>query len=181
MEGLIVTILFFLVKVNVLKTDRFKLDIDPIAPVYWVDNQNIFVNEQSKSYIYDVVKREVVEEYEREENQILGYEKETLFNCFWENRSIDSPDEYSTHLIVDKGSDVMLLDVELKPTVEVVECSKSPLLKTVFPIEEKYFVFDEELYGVENYQMDVLSSRFNRLLNRDGVGNYWVTEFRINL
>jgi hypothetical protein len=180
MEELIVSILFFLVEINILKTERIKLDINPIAPVYWVDSESIFVNEQKRSYRYDVVNREVLDEYEREENQLWGYCKEGVFLCGWENRDISSPDEYSTHLRVDDSNGESILDVELKPTVEVVECSDIPLLKTIFPIEERYFSFKDELYEVESYEMDMLSPNLRRLLSRDSLGNYWITEFRIN-
>jgi hypothetical protein len=180
MDGLIVSILFFLVRVNVLKTERFKLDIDPIAPVYWIDSKSVFVNEQSRSFIYDVVNREVVEEFVREENQLWGVCKEGVFVCGWSNREIDSTDEFSTHLRVDRKGGENVLDVELKPTVEVVECSDVPLLRTIFPIEERYFSFTDELYEVESYEIDVLSPNFKRLLSRDSLGNYWVTDFFIN-
>lgn len=181
MESLIVKVLFLLVSFNVLQTERYKLDIEPISPVYWVDSERIFVNEDGRAYIYDVVRREVVEEYERRENQILGYEKGNLISCFWENRDISSPDEYSTHLWIERSNGEAFLDIELKPTVEVVECSSTPLLRTVFPIEEKYFVFKDELFEVESYEIDLLSPKFRRLLGRDRLGNYWVTQFSINL
>jgi hypothetical protein len=181
MERLIITFLFFLVRLNILKTERYKLDINPIAPVYWVDGESIFVNEKEKSFLNDVVKRKKVEEYEREVNQLWGVCKEGVFLCGWSNREINSPDEFSTRLKVDEEEGGNVLDVELKPTVEVVECKKSPLLKTIFPIEERYFSFEDELYEVGSYEMDLLSPNFKRLLSRDSVGSYWVTEFRIKL
>lgn len=180
MEKLIVSFLFFLVRLNILKTERFRLDINPIAPVYWVDGESIFVNEKKKSYLYDVVKRERVEEYERGENQLWGVCKQGVFLCGWSNREIESPDEYSTHLSVDREDGEKVIDVELKPTVEVVECSKSPSLKTIFPIEERYFSFEDELYEVGSYEMDLLSPNLKRVLSRDSMGSYWVTEFSIN-
>lgn len=179
MERFVVSILFFLVRVNVLETERFKLDINPIAPVYWVDKRNIFVNEESKSFLYDVVSREIVEEYPREGNQLWGVCSEGVFLCGWFNRDIESPDEFSSRLRVESNGEEVL-DVELKPTVEVVECGREPLLKTVFPIEEKFFSFTDELYEVGRYEVDMLSPNFKRLLSRDSLGNYWVTKFLIN-
>lgn len=73
MESLIVTILFFLVKINILDLERYRLDIQPIAPVYWIDSDTVFVNEEKIAVIYDVTNREIVEEYDREGNEILGY------------------------------------------------------------------------------------------------------------
>lgn len=180
MEKVIISFLFFLVKAGVLKKEMVRLDIDPIAPVYWVDSESIFVNEQSKSYRYDVVNREVLDEYEREGNQLWGYCKEGVFVCGWSNREIDSPDEFSTHLKVDHRDGENILDVELRPTVEVVECRNDPFLKTVFPIEERYFSFSDELYEVGGYEIDMLSPNLKRLLSRDGLGSYWVTQFLIN-
>ena len=180
MESLIVSILFFLVKVNILEIDRFKLDINPISPVYWVDSESIFINEKEISYLYNVVNREVIEEYVRGENQLWGYDRGDLFTCFWENRDIDSPDEYSTHLRVERSDREVVFDIELRPTVVVVECGAGSLLRTVFPIEERYFSFEDELYEVESYDLDMLSPKFKRLLSRDSLGNYWVTEFLRN-
>jgi hypothetical protein len=179
MEKFLVSILFFLVKVNILQTERFKLDINPVAPVYWVDSERIFVNEQEKAFLFDVITREIIDEYPREENQLWGVCKEGVFLCGWSNREIESPDEFSTRLRVDHRDGENILDVELKPTVEVVECSDIPLLKTIFPIEEKYFSFTDELYELESYEVDMLSPNFKRLLSRDSLGSYWVTEFKL--
>jgi len=179
MESLIVTVLFFLVKINLLDVERYRLDIQPIAPVYWVDSERVFVNEKEKSFVYDVVNREIVEEYDREGNEILGYEG-GLYRCYWENRERKTVDEYSTHLRVERDNGEVVYDIELKPTVEVVECSKRPILRTVFPIKEKYYVFDRELYEVEEYRRDILSSDYIKMLSVDDLGNYWVTKFLIN-
>jgi hypothetical protein len=179
MERVIVSILFFLVRVNILQTERFKLDINPIAPVYWIDSGRIFVNEEKRAFIYDIVKREILEEYERKENQLWGMCSEGVFVCGWSNKEISSPEEFSSRLIVDHRDGENILDVELKPTVEVVECGGEPLLKTIFPIEEKYFSFTDELYEVDSYDEDLLSPNFKRLLSRDSLGNYWVTEFKL--
>ena len=178
MDKLIVTVLFLLVKINILKTEKFKLDINPIAPVYWVDTESVFVNEDDRSYRYDVVNREILDTYEREGNELWGYCKEGVFLCGWENRDISSPDEFSTHLRVEGSDGDELFDVELKPTVEVIECRNDPLLKTIFPIEEKFFSFKDELYEVGSYEIDMLSPKFKRLLSKDSLGNYWVTEFK---
>jgi hypothetical protein len=83
-------------------------------------------------------------------------------------------------LVVDSIDGENLLDIELKPTVEVVECRETPILKTVFPIKEKYYLFKDRLYEVKSYDEDLLSPTFKRLLLRDSLGNYWVTEFLIN-
>ncbi len=179
MESLIVTFLFFLVKMDILDVERYRLDIQPIAPVYWIDDDSVFVNEQSKSYLYDVVNREIVEGYGRDVNEILGYD-DGLYRCFWENRERNNVDEYSSHLRVEKDKGEVIYDIELKPTLEVVECSKRPVLRTVFPIKEKYFVFDRELYEVEEYHRDILSSDYKKMLRVDDLGNYWVTKLFIN-
>lgn len=179
MESLIVSILFFLVKINLLDVEKYRLDIQPIAPVYWVDSERVFVNEVDRSFVYDVVNREIVEEYDRELNEILGYD-DGLYRCFWENRERKTVDEYSTHLTVEKENGEVVYDIELKPTIEVVECSKRPILRTIFPIEEKYFVYDRELYEVEEYNRDMLSNDYMKMLSIDDLGNYWVTEFLIN-
>ncbi len=179
MESLIVTILFFLVKINLLDVEKYRLDIEPIAPVYWIDSERVFVNEKGKSFIYDVINRDIAEEYDREINEILGYDN-GLYRCFWENRERQTVDEYSTHLTVEKESEDIIYDIELKPTVEVVECSKRPILRTVFPIEERYYVFDKELFEVQEYNGDILSTDYKKMLSIDDLGNYWVTEFLIN-
>lgn len=179
MESLILTVLFFLVKINLLDVEKYRLDIQPIAPVYWIDSERVFVNEQESSFIYNVVNREVIKEYDREINEILGYE-DGVYRCYWENRERKSVDEYSTHLRVEKENGEIVYDIELKPTVEVVECSNRPILRTVFPIQEKYYVFDDELYEVEEYNSDMLSNDYMKMLSVDDLGSYWVTQFFIN-
>jgi hypothetical protein len=179
MESLILTVLFFLVKINLLDVEKYRLDIQPIAPVYWIDSERVFVNEQESSFIYDVVNREVIKEYDREINEILGYE-DGVYRYYWENRERKNVDEYSTHLTVAKENGEVVYDIELKPTVEVVECSNRPILRTVFPIQEKYYVFDDELYEVEEYNSDMLSNDYMKMLSVDDLGSYWVTQFFIN-
>jgi hypothetical protein len=72
MQELVVSILFLLARLNILKIDRFKLDFEPMAPIYWVNREQIFINEHNRALLYDVVEREIVEEYEKSENQLFG-------------------------------------------------------------------------------------------------------------
>ncbi|MCD4811902.1 hypothetical protein K8R14_04915 [bacterium] len=181
LEQLILSLLFFLVKVDVLKTERYRLDIRPVAPVYWVSNEDILVNEGERGYLYSVVEREVVEEFEKEGNQILGYCDMDVLICEWENREMESPEEYSTHLIQEGSDGERVVDIELKPTVEVVECKEKIILRTVAPVEEKLFEFSDDLYEVEDYQEDMFSPNFRKLLSKDDLGSYWITEFGFNL
>jgi hypothetical protein len=178
LEHFILQVIFLLVKVSVLKTDRFKLDFNPIAPVYWVSNTEVFINEENRSVLFDVVKREVMEVFERSDNQVHGYINGELMVCEWENIEIDSPEEFSTHLL-QKRKDEVVLDIELKPTTSVIECNDEIILKTVPPIEEKMYEFDDELVELEEYYEDMLSFDYKRLLSRDDLGNYWITEFKL--
>jgi hypothetical protein len=178
MEKLVVTFLFFLVRLNILKTERFKLDVNPIAPIYWVDSKSIFVNEKEKSYLYDVNKREIVKEYRREENQLCGYENDSFLICNWKNRNIKSRDEYSTYLEIGINGDE-IINIELKPTVEVVECKTNPILKTVFPIEERYYIFKEDLYEIEKYRHDIVSPNLLKIIELNSQNEYWITKLTI--
>ena len=180
MEELIVTVLFFLVKINILKTEEFRLDINPVTPVYWVNNRDIFVNEKEKTYIYDVKNRDIVKQFEKKEIEVWGYENDKFLVCVCKNRNIQSKEEYSTHLKVNSRNGDNILDVELPPTVEIIECRSNPILKTVFPIEEKFFVFKDDLYEVKSFNQDRLSKWFNSMFVVDDLGNYWLTEFEIN-
>jgi hypothetical protein len=178
MKELIVSILFLLAKFNILKTDRFKLDFEPMAPIYWVNGEQIFINERNRALLYDVVEREIVEEYEKSENQLFGMYRDNLFICGWSNKEINSPDEFSTHLII-KENEEEIVDVELKPTVEVVECSKNPILRTIFPIEEKLFSFKDGLYEIDEHKTRKLSPNLKRVIDRDSLGNYWIISFNL--
>jgi hypothetical protein len=181
MESLIVTILFFLVRVNVLKIERFKLDINPISPIYWVDSGSVLVNESEESFIFNIESREKMKRISRKGNILLGSDGENGYLCRWKNREIGSVDEFSTHLVIDSIDGKNLLDIELKPTLEVVECRGAPILKTVFPIKEKYYLFKDRLYEVKSYDEDLLSPTFKRLLLRDSLGNYWVWVFSLKI
>jgi hypothetical protein len=178
MQELIVSILFLLARLNILKTDRFKLDFEPMAPIYWVNKEQIFINERNRALLYDVVERKIVEEYEKSENQLFGIYKNDLFICGWSNREINSPDEFSTHLTI-KENEEEIADIELKPTVEVIECSKNPILKTTPPIEEKLFSFKDGLYEIDEYKTEKLSPNFKRVIDRDSLGNYWIISFSL--
>lgn len=170
--------LTFLIEINILKIERYKLDIDPIAFVYWIEDEEIFVNEIDRVYIYNIEEREIIDEYEKTENHLWGYDKELLL-CTWENVDIDSPDEFSTHLTIANKDNVEILNTQLHPTVEVVRCTNPPILKTVFPIEEKYYYFDDDLYELQTYEVNTLSPDFRKMLNMDDLGNYWITKFSI--
>jgi hypothetical protein len=176
MKELIVSILFLLSKFNILKTDKFKLDFEPTAPIYWVNREQIFINERNRAFLYDVVKREIIEEYEKSENQLFGIYKGDLFICGWSNREIDSPDEFSTHLTI-KEREEEIVDVELKPTIEVIKCGKNPILKTIFPIRERLFSFKDGLYEIDDYKRERLSPNLKRVVDRDSLGNYWIITF----
>lgn len=177
-ENILLQVLFFLVRLNILKSERYKLDINPISDVYWISNTEVFVNEEDRSFRYDVVDRQVVEEFERKENEVLGYIRGTgVVSCEWYNREIESPEEFSTHLLQKRGNEVVL-DIELRPTTSVIECRDEIILKTLPPIEEKYFEFSDELFELDDYIGDMLSPNYKRLLSRDSLGKYWITEFR---
>jgi hypothetical protein len=179
MEELIIYILFLLVRVKVLKTDELLLNIDPVAPIYWVDKDEIFVNEKSRSYIYDVSDREIKKTYEKSENELWGIDKGATYLCIWENREINSADEFSTHLIVKNEDGNKIINTELKPTVEVWECGKSPVLKTVYPLEEKYFIFTNQLYELESPYESQSIYKGNKVIIQDKMNRYWLIEFKL--
>jgi len=181
MEQLIAILFFFLVKLNILEVERFKLDINPVVPIYWIDDESVMVNENERAFKYDVIEREIVEEWDKENNQIWGYSKDSLFLCSWYNKEIDSPEEYSTRLLKENNQGEELLDIELRPTVEVIECKEDIILQTVAPIEEKVFSFTDDLYEIEEYGLDILSPNFKRLITRDDLSSYWITKLMFTL
>ena len=179
MERLIITFLFLLVKLNIVKMEKFRLDINPITPIYWVDSQNILVNEKDNVYLFDIENRNITEKHNKKENEVWGYENGKFIICEYKNRDIKSKEEYSTHLTIHLIDGENILDVELRPTVEVVECRKTPILKTVFPIEEKFFSFNKKLYEVSSYEVDLLSPNFLSIIQISIGNKYWITKFSI--
>jgi hypothetical protein len=180
MTKFLYTLLLLLVEFNIIEVQKFKLDIDPVAPIYWVDENSIFVNGEEKAFVFDVSKREIVSEYNKKENEIVGIEDSSIFICKWENRKINSPDEYSTHLEKKDAKGDVILDIELKPTLEVLECRENILLRTVYPIEEKLFVFREQLYQVKKYRENMWAPKFRYLIRRDSLGKYEILQFRLS-
>jgi hypothetical protein len=179
MSNIILTLLLFLVKINILHTESFRLDTKPIAPIYWIDKTKIFVNEDNRSYIFDTKNREIIKEYNREENQLFGMKKGKLYLCEWENREISSIDQYSTHLKIKEFAGRDILDIELKPTLEVVKFGTNPILKTVFPIEEKFFIFNKDLYELDKYNINTLSPNLKSFIRIDNFDQHWIEEFKI--
>ena len=176
-ESAFLSLLLFLVRLDILEDQRFKLDVSPITPIYWVSDTEVFVNEKDRSFIYDIETRSVKEEAQRATNQIHGYVNGQLLICEWENVEIDSPEEFSTHLTQKKKGGDIILDVQLRPTLSVIECRDDIILKTVPPIKERMYEFKGDLYEVESYYQDMFSSNLKILLSKDGLGNYWVTKF----
>jgi len=181
MKQLIVLIITLLLKFNVLEITEFKLDIDPVVPIYWISNEEIFVNENDRAYIYNVENREIVDKYEKEENKIYGYENNKIFICKTENKVRNSIEEYSTHLTKLDTNGEILLDIELKPTLEAIECRDRIILKTIFPIEEKFYVFEKDLYELSTYKQNLLSKNLKYTLFQDTLGQYKILEINLNL
>ena len=125
--------------------------------------------------MYDVEKREITKEFERDGNQVNGYVDGELLICEWENVEINTPEEFSTHLIQKNIDGKKKVDIELKPTLSVVECGSEIILKTVPPIKERMYGFKGDLYEAESYYQDMFSGNLKTLLSKDGLGNYWVT------
>jgi hypothetical protein len=180
MKEFIVTILFFLVEINLLGVESYKLDIEPVAPVYWISKEEIFVNELERAYIFNTQERIVTNEYEKEENQVLGYEYGKLYACEWSNREITSPEEYST-LLKFKEGDQEYRRVGIRPTVEVVVCREEIVLRTVFPLEEKMFVFKEELSEIKRLEEGYISPTFTSFYVGGSLGEYYINRFVFSL
>jgi hypothetical protein len=180
-------VILFLLSHNILVVNRYQIeDIKPVAPVYWISKDSVLINEESRALIYDSKKREVTQSWEKEVNQIYGYEnKKGIIACQWENRERNSVDEYSTHLQKFSLDKKEILDIELKPTVEVLICQERILLQTVPPIEEKFFEFTNDLYEINNYPNIVDTKRISPdlgyFVTTDKLNNIWISKFCLNL
>ena len=181
MKKLLTLICTLLLKLNVLQITEFQVDITPVTPVYWISNTEIFVNERDRAYIYDVEDREIIKEYEKESGEVYGYQKNEIFICKTENRTRNSIEEYSTHLTKLNLNNEILLDIELKPTLEVLECKDQIILKTIFPIEENFYTFIDDLYPLEEYRQDILSPKLRYLLEVDNFGEYKIKKYTISV
>jgi hypothetical protein len=175
-EKIILYIIALLIKVKVIEIDSFKLNIKPTSPVYWINNQEILVNEKDKSYVYDIKQREKQKEFKKKSNQVVGYKDDKYLICEWENRSIDSSEQFSTHLKQTTEDGKILQDLELKPTLEVIECREEIILRTVYPLEEKFYFFDSDLFEIEEYKENILSPNLTHWLSTDDFNNYWINK-----
>lgn len=180
MYKLFFNIFALLLRLNIIVIDSYQLHLDMQYPILWIDDNNIIVNSTRKSYLYNIIEREEVEKYERKENQVFGYDEEVVY-CEWRNREINSIDEYSTHLVKKNITGDVLLDIEFKPTVYVLECGKKIILKTVPPIEERYYLFSDKLYEIDNYSPKMISSNHKYFFTLDNFNNYWINSLRVNL
>lgn len=179
MQKFLIVIVTLLLRFNILEINEINLDINPIVPVYWINSKEIFVNEEDKAYVFNIEGREIKEEFPKDDNQVLGYEDETVFICEWENKTRDSIEEYSTRLVQSTFEDGELLNIELKTTLEVIDCREEITLKTVPPIEEKIFLFVNDLYEIGRYKEHSLSPNLKYLIQENELGNIRIIEFSI--
>lgn len=179
MYKVLIFIFSIFLKSGILVIEDFKLDIDPITPIYWINNNQIFVNEESRAFIYDIKNREIINEYEKNNLEVWGFNNDKIFICNAENKVRETIEDYSTHLTKSDLDENILLDIELKPTLEVVECREDIILKTVFPIEEQYFIFTKDLYELTEYKDISLSPNLRYSINVDNLEKYQVKIFSI--
>lgn len=176
MKEFIFTVLLFFVEINLLDVESYKLDIEPITPVYWINKEEIFVNELEEAYIFNTKSRSIVNKYEKGGNEILGYEDGELYTCRWSNREIHSLEEYSTLLEIKiEGSENK--KIEIKPTVEPIDCREEIIMRTVFPLEENFYLFKDNLYQIGKYKQDFLSPNLLSFIKRSALGQYYINSF----
>jgi hypothetical protein len=180
-------IILFLLSNNILVVERYKIeDIKPVVPIYWISRDSILVNEINRALIYNTKKREVVEIWDKESNQIYGQSKDKdIIVCQWKNRTRNSIEEYSTHLQKVSLTKDEILNIELKPTVEVLVCQERILLKTIPPIEEKFFAFTDDLYEIDNYEnidnIKKISPDLKSFITTDALNNIWILKFSFGI
>jgi hypothetical protein len=175
MQEIFISLLFLLSRWNILgTTSHMVVDSQNAQAIFWLDDENILVNQYTRYFKYNVLSREVYEFDEKEESMLFGKN----YICGWFNKEIRSEDEYSTRLTKDDYSGTRILDIELKPTLEVIECEENIVLRTLPPIAEDIFIQKDELFPIRRYMPRVLSPNLNKLLLQDDFGNYWITEFR---
>jgi hypothetical protein len=180
-------IILFLLSNNILVVERYKIeDVKPIAPIYWISKDSILVNEIDRALIYNTKNRKIVEIWEKDSNQIYGQSKDKdIIICQWENRTRNSIEEYSTHLQKSSLNGDEILNIELKPTVEVLVCQERILLKTIPPIEEKFFEFTNDLYEIDNYKniVDIkrISPDLRSFIRTDTLNNIWILKFSFGI
>ena len=180
MQKLLVLIFNILLQSEILVIEEFKIDIDPITPVYWINNNEILVNEYEESYVYNIIDRESKELFIKGVNEIYGYDNGEIYICKTETKDRNTIDDYSTHLSKTDLDGNLLLDIELKPTLEVLECRDNVILKTVFPIEEKFYVFSNDLYELKEYEEAEFSPNLRNFLYIDALGNYRIKNLRFS-
>jgi hypothetical protein len=179
MDRIIFLILNILLRSGILVIEEFRLDIDPVTPIYWINNKEIFVNEENQSFIYDVNDRKIKNSYQKTKNEIYGYDHGEVYICTVEIKDRNSTEEYSTHLRrINLDSDI-LLDIELKPTLEVLECREDTILKTIFPIEKKFYIFSDNLYELDEYKENFFSPNLKYFIDTNDLGNYVIKSFSI--
>jgi hypothetical protein len=176
---LVVFLFSLFLRVHLIEIDSFKLNIEPVSFPSWIAENKLIINEENKAYIYNVESREKEKEFKKESNQLLGYKDNKYIICEWEHRIINSLEEYSTHFIQKLDNGEIIKDLEFKPTLEVVECKENIIFKTIYPLEEKFYLFDQELFEIEEYTSRSTSSNLKYWISIDDFNNYWINKITL--
>lgn len=144
--------------------------------IYMISEDNYLISSYSKSFIFNTNTRSK-NNIPQCENCIIGY-KRGYWECRYENRLIESEDEYATKIDIGDMQKDVSKSIYIKPMVKPISCNDGYiLLKSSYPfLEENIYSYDiqnnilkeveDTDYGIEN----IYVNEYMDLVYRELVG-----------